>query len=230
MRSHKAHCKRSRSAQLNCQLLNHRTWLTLAAFLQSDYYALAVVNCDQEQQDANMTGMPLTACPAGCSTGVTSVGANCTADFNYAYVKYLAATKGQDFPLDSYDPMNVLSMCGVTVDSAQIAAGYAQGQVEYLVNTVGAMPASCDATTLDSATYGAAKATCDADAAQAMGTCAPSCTAAIDIVSHISFWASSTTAQQRKAVLQRTHESLPTSLRKYFILSCSECILQAPIE
>jgi hypothetical protein len=133
--------------------------------LQTDYYALSVINCDRAQSMV-APGTPVTTCPEACQTGVTLAGTECIASMNLAYIKSTSAEKGSAFAMPDFDPTGTLAACNVVVDDAAKATAYEVGQSIFLTQTLqkaGVSVAECgDFAALQTDAYAQSKNACAA--------------------------------------------------------------------
>jgi hypothetical protein len=145
--------------------------------LQTDYYALSVINCDRAQSNA-APGVPVTACPEACRTGVTLAGADCVAAMNLAYIKSTAASDGSQFAMPDFDPTGTLAACNVVVDDAAKATAYEVGQSIYLTQALQkagvSVPECGDFSALQTDSFAQSKTKC-----AAAPDCSADCQAAI---------------------------------------------------
>jgi hypothetical protein len=156
--------------------------------LQSDYYALSVVNCDRVQREVQASGEQLLECPQQCSMGVTHVGPECTAAFNIRYIRNQSASYGAEFTMKQYDPLGAAGLCGVDLSVDAKAGAFAAGHMQYLVNMLqksNTKVTGCDTGKLTSASFVDAKVKCAAAIAgdASSGACNSDCEAAVVAVS-----------------------------------------------
>ena len=147
--------------------------------LQSDYYALSVVNCDKAQDAAQKNGTTLTECPLACKTGIDHVGTDCAAALNLNFIKNQSLAYGPSFKISEFDPLGTAPTCGVSLPEESKIEAYVAGQISYLWSKAGGQVGGCDAAKLTGTAFIQAKAKCDIANS---GSCDPNCQQAVDEV------------------------------------------------